>query len=502
MLRKIRIASAMVFFFGITWLFVDFTGVAHVWLDWMAEIQFLPSVLALNLGVVIGLLAITLVLGRIYCSVICPLGVMQDLFARIGKKSDKNRYNYSPVKNWLRYVMLVVFIVLMLSGVGGVAALIAPYSAFGRIAQSILQPLWLWGNNLCAYLAERVDSYTFYSVDVWLKSLPVLIVAFVTLIVIAVLSWKNGRTYCNTVCPVGTILGFVSRFAFFKPRIDITKCNNCGLCAINCKAACINSKEHKIDYSRCVDCFDCLDKCRQYAIHYTLFDYTKKKSVKKINNTSKRDNNQRDGVNRREFIITSAVAIGTLTLEAEAKKVDGGLAFIENKQIPKRKTKIVPPGAISIKNFEDHCTGCQLCVSKCPNDVLRPSTDLIHLMQPEMSFERGYCRPECTICSNVCPTGAVRPITKEEKTVVQIGHAVTIKKNCVAVNTDDGCGLCARKCPTGALMMVSQQYEGKTVIAPVVDEAKCIGCGTCENLCPARPFSAIYVEGHEVHREL
>ena len=134
--------------------------------------------------------------------------------------------------------------------------------------------------------------------------------------------------------------------------------------------------------------------------------------------------------------------------------------------------------------------------------MLRPSTDLMHLMQPEMSFERGYCRPECTACGDVCPTGAIRPITKEEKTAVKIGHAVLIRKNCVAVTTEDGCGLCATKCPAGAVMMTTVEYEGKSVYAPVVDEEKCIGCGTCEHLCPARPFAAIYVEGHEVHGEV
>ena len=219
-------------------------------------------------------------------------------------------------------------------------------------------------------------------------------------------------------------------------------------------------------------------------------------------NETKKANGPAPDNARREFLATTAVTLGAVALEAQAKKVDGGLAVIEDKQVPERKTKVVPPGALSIKNLEDHCTGCQLCVSRCPNDVLRPSTDLMHLMQPEMSFERGYCRPECTACGDVCPTGAIRPITKEEKTAIKVGHAVLVRKNCVAVTTDDGCGLCATKCPTGAVMMTTVEYEGKSVYAPVVDEEKCIGCGTCEHLCPARPFAAIYVEGHEVHGEV
>lgn len=126
-----------------------------------------------------------------------------------------------------------------------------------RIASNLFAPLYRWGNNLLAYAAERIDSYAFYTVDVWVKSGVTFAVAAATFAVLAVLAWRNGRTYCNTVCPVGTLLGFVSRFAVFKPRIDTSKCNGCGLCARNCKASCIDAKSHEIDYSRCVACMDC-----------------------------------------------------------------------------------------------------------------------------------------------------------------------------------------------------------------------------------------------------
>ena len=116
-----------------------------------------------------------------------------------------------------------------------------------------------------------------------------------------------------------------------------------------------------------------------------------------------------------------------------------------------------------------------------------------------MSFERGYCRPECTRCSEVCPAGAIKPISREEKTDIHVGHAVWIKENCVVLTDGVSCGNCARHCPTGAIQIVDYEGPDGKVQVPAVDENKCIGCGACEHLCPARPFSAIYVEGNEMH---
>lgn len=490
---KIRRILAVVFFALITLLFLDFTGSIHAWFGWMAKIQFLPAVLALNVVVVVALILLTLLMGRIYCSVICPLGVMQDIFGWFGKKAKKNRYSYSKPMNILRYVMLGVLVVALVAGFGSIAALIAPYSAYGRIASNLLAPVYQWGNNLLAAWAESADSYAFYSVDVWLKSGITLVVAIVTLVALFVLAFKNGRTYCNTICPVGTVLGFLSRFSYLKPVIDTSKCNGCGLCARNCKASCIDSKNHAIDYSRCVVCLDCIDKCRQGAIKYV----PRSKAAQTAPTGASADKG------RRAFITATAVMAGAGVAKAQKLKMDGGFATIEDKQIPKRETPLTPPGSLSAKNLAQHCTACQLCISVCPNQVLRPSSDLSTFMQPETSYERGYCRPECTKCSEVCPTGAIKPITKEEKTAIQIGHAVWIAENCIVNADGQKCGNCARHCPTGAIQMVPKDAnDPKSLQIPVVNTERCIGCGACENLCPSRPFSAIYVEGHEVHREI
>ncbi|MBQ8988307.1 MAG: 4Fe-4S binding protein, partial [Prevotella sp.] len=266
MLKKIRMTLAVVMFTLITLLFLDFTGTLHTWLGWMAKIQFLPAVMALNVVVIVALIVLTLVFGRIYCSVICPLGVLQDIMAQFRRK--KNKYSYSKEVKWLRYPVLVLFIVAGVAGIGSLFQLLAPYSSFGRIATMLFQPLWIMGNNVLATIAERADSYAFYSVDVWMKSLPVFIIAAVTLVILFVLAWRNGRTYCNTICPVGTVLSFFARFSWLKIHFDEDKCKNCSMCSKNCKAACIDYKTHTVDYSRCVVCGDCIEKCKFGALKY------------------------------------------------------------------------------------------------------------------------------------------------------------------------------------------------------------------------------------------
>ena len=487
MLKKIRTILAVVFFALITLLFLDFTGTLHQWLGWLAKIQFLPAVMALNVIVVVVLVVLTLIFGRIYCSVICPLGVFQDILARIRRK--KNKYSYSKEVKWLRYPVLVLFIIAAVAGIGSLFQLLAPYSSYGRIATMIFQPLWMLGNNVLAAIAERADSYAFYSVDVWMKSMPVFIIALATLVVLLVLAWRGGRTYCNTICPVGTILSFFARFSWLKIRFDEDKCKNCSMCSKNCKAACIDYKTHTVDYSRCVVCGNCIEKCKFGALSYSFSPMAKK--------------NKTVDASKRSFLVASALVSTAALAQKKEKLMDGGLAEIEDKVAPERQTPLSPPGSFSFQHFAQHCTGCQLCVSECPNNVLRPSTDLMHLMLPVMSYERGYCRPECTRCSDVCPAGAIKPLDDVEKSSIQIGHAVFIKKNCVAVTDGVECGNCARHCPSGAIEMVMlDENDEESPTVPAINEAACIGCGACEYVCPARPFSAIYVEGHEVHKTI
>ncbi len=495
MLRKIRIALATVMFIGITLLFLDFTGTMHHWVSWMPKIQFLEAVLALNVVVIVALLVLTLVFGRIYCSVICPLGIMQDIFGWLGKKAKKNRYTYSKQKHALRVLFFGFMLISIVLGGGTIVQLLAPYSAFGRICTNLLQPVYMAGNNVLAAIAEHYDSYAFYHTNIWMRALPSLVISIVTLGILAVLAWRNGRTYCNTICPVGTALSVFAKFSWLKVHFDVDKCKNCSLCAKNCKAACIDYKTHTVDPLRCVVCGDCIKSCKFGALKYGHGGNGQPCEPNK--------SNEPVDTSKRTFLLSSALVATAAMAQQKDKIMDGGLAEIEDKVAPKRQTPIMPPGARSKQNFEQRCTGCQLCISECPNEVLRPSADLWHLMQPTMSYERGYCRPECNRCSEVCPAGAILPLKHEDKASTQIGHAVWIKKNCIPLTDGVECGNCARHCPVGAIEMVpSDPDDEASPYVPAVNEARCIGCGACENLCPARPFSAIYVEGHEVHKEV
>lgn len=461
-MKKLRIALALLFFLGISVLLTGLLPGLQRWLGWMPKLQFLPAVMALNVVIIIALLVITLCFGRIYCSTVCPLGVMQDGISHVSvlvKRARKNRkpYHFRKEHKWLRYGVWVLFVAALLAGVQPLVAILAPYSAYGRIVSS------------------------FFAFHGW----AVLVVAGVTLIAVGLLAWFTGREYCNSICPVGTTLSFFSRFALFRPVIDAEKCKDCHVCENNCKASCIDIANHKIDYSRCVDCFNCLGACKFDALKYR-FAY--KKYDKEV------APGQQEG--RRAFLVGAALGLSAIALKAQDKKTDGGFAEILPKQPLERETPITPPGSKSMKDFYSRCTACQLCVSVCPNKVLRPSADLDRLMQPEMGYENGYCRPECTACSQLCPSGAIISITPEEKTQYHIGTASVDRSLCVA-ERGVKCGNCARHCPVGAISMVEK--DGTSI--PVVDETLCIGCGACENLCPSRPVSAITVNGRHNHLE-
>ncbi len=539
MLRKIRIVVAWVVFILATLLVLDFTGALHLWLGWVAKVQLVPAVLAVNVVALVVVAVLTVVFGRLYCSTLCPLGIMQDGVSNLSarRKGKKARFRYSRPATWLRYGLLVVFVVALAAGISVVVSLLDPWGAFGRIAQNFLSPLWRWGNNLLAWFAERADGYAFHTVDVYVKSGIALGVAALWLVGVAVLAWWRGRVYCTSICPVGTFLGLLSSAPVFRVAIDEAKCNKCGVCEKRCKSECIDSKNGTVDRSRCVVCFDCLEACNFGAIGYK----SGKTVVMGLGSMNKKEEGElhkeleqfegevselekkieakvnKKGMNRRNFFTVAALAAAASPAAVKAQqverillKVDGGLTDLEDKIRPERATPVTPPGSEGARNMKQHCVACQLCVAACPNNVLVPSSRLATLMQPEMTFERGYCRPECVECAEVCPAGAIKKITTAEKTAISVGNAVYNRDLCIVPRDNVPCTECERHCPTKAITLVpmnadeaAREARGRPrtpiLKTPVVDNTKCIGCGACENLCPARPLSAIHVEGNVAH---
>ena len=191
MLRKIRITLATICFVLINLLFLGVSWGLCQHIAWVAKIQFLPALLALDYAMLLILIAVTLLFGRLYCSVICPLGVMQDIFGWMGKKAKKNRYSHSPGKKWLRYGVLAVFVVCLVVGFAPVTTLLAPYSAYGRVVNSLFRPLYDLLNNGLAAFESHYDSYIFSEVQLWMRSVTTFIVALLTLGILGFLAWRN-----------------------------------------------------------------------------------------------------------------------------------------------------------------------------------------------------------------------------------------------------------------------------------------------------------------------
>lgn len=485
MLRKIRITLSIVSFLLLTYGFLDFAGVINSY--WIQKIQFGPSLFAFSLITLLIIIVLTLIFGRIYCSILCPLGFFQDMFSWLARKINrKKKYGYKKEIVWLRWGVLVTLIVAWLAGFTVLVGILEPYSAYGRIASNLFRPIYIAGNNVLAGIAEKIGNNAFYYVSISIRSVAAFITAALTFAIIGFLSFRLGRTWCNTICPVGTILGFFSRWSLFKIKIDADKCNKCKVCGNKCKAYCIDTNNQHVDYSRCVGCFDCVDTCNKNAITYSLSlgNKIKSSSAHSVKETDK---------SKRAFL-KSALAMASIipaSIESKAAKIIG-------MEPSRTKVPISPPGSIGHDNLHKHCTSCHLCISKCPSNVLVPALleyGLEGFLQPVMKFDKGYCNYDCTICSQACPNSAILPLTVDQKHRTQPGHVVFEPELCVVYRNETSCGACAEHCPTQAVKMV--HWKGALTV-PSINKEICIGCGGCEFICPVQ---AIYVDGNANHIE-
>ncbi|MDR0766611.1 MAG: 4Fe-4S dicluster domain-containing protein [Odoribacteraceae bacterium] len=481
MLKRARAIVSIVTCALVTFYFIDFAELSPRPLGWLTRIQLLPALLAGSaLVIVIAWVVLTLAVGRVYCSGICPMGIFQDVVAWISRRAGKRkRYRYRPPRVYTRGIALIVPALLFFLGYPLLLGLVDPYSAYGRMTTALFRPLYLAGNNLLEMIFSSFNNHAFYRVGIFVHDPFSLGIALLTLAGIGVLAWRGGRTWCNTLCPVGAFLGLLGRWSLFKIRLDAGKCTRCGACAAKCKAGCISSKDKSVDSSRCVACFNCLDACRFNAIGFTPA-------------VGRRSRGSVDA-SRRQFLLASATIPAAL-----ASRPLERLAGTGNRR---KASPVLPPGAVSREHLSRHCTSCHLCVSKCPSRVLKPAFmeyGLAGMMQPVVHYERGFCNYNCTVCGEVCPNGAIRALTTEQKQMTRIGRVVFTEELCIVITDGTSCGACSEHCPTQAVTMVPRE-GGLT--SPRVDPSICVGCGGCEYICPVRPRRAIHVEGLPVQSE-
>ena len=524
-LKYFRLAVSTVMLAAVGFIFLDFSdSLPSSWYRGLTWLQFVPSLmkfmqtighgLAVTAYGFIVILILTLLFGRVYCSYVCPLGIFQDVtnwcsikVRNAGKK--KFRFRFAPPKTRLRYSILVITCLSLLTGSIFLVTLLDPYSNFGRFVSNFFQPLYIVCNNILVKIFESFGSYVLYPVTVVTADPLALIVPVLMFGLVIWLSVWRGRLFCNTVCPVGTLLGFISKVSLYKIRFNTSECNRCGDCMHVCKSQCIDVKNREIDFSRCVGCGNCIKTCDKNAIRYSPSSARKPVEVQQ---------DQTD-VSKRNFILNSALLITVLSGLSSVK------LFAQSHRIRRRVRRskmetdelhelgsgkgqlefvashaVTPPGSHNLKHFTRACTACHLCVSACPTNVLQPSLfeyGFFGMMQPYMDYDTSFCNYECTRCTEICPNGAILPLTVEEKVTTQTGVVRFEKRNCVVYIDETSCGSCSEHCPTKAVRMVP--YKGLLTIPEITPEI-CVGCGACEYACPVTPYKAIVVDGHIEHQ--
>ena len=522
--------------------FVDFRGLvpgrlAHAF----ASVQFVPAALAVATGaaatVAAGVILVaTLAFGRIYCSVLCPLGLLQDAVARVAGwlRRKPQLLRYARPATWVRQGFLWATVAGIAAGWAGLTlALLDPYSIFGRFGSMLFRPLVTTLNNWLVGPANAVGLDALYRVTPQWAAVGALALPAAMLLLIAFLAARRGRLYCNTVCPVGTLLGLCSGIGAWRLEIDQARCRKCGDCLRVCKAQCIDLRSGTIDASRCVACYNCVSACDELGIHHR-FKWKPKSGDRKpetgnrpapspivhspspiVHSTAPRPTplpetqDPRPGTaarsDRRAFItgtaaaLTAASGLGTLlaTAAATAEPLDD--AQPPAPPTPFGRGAISPPGSAGVARFLDRCTACQLCISACPTHVLQPAFleyGVAGIMKPRLDFDHSFCNFDCTVCGEVCPDGAILPLALADKQVTRLGIAHIDYRKCIVKANGTDCAACSEHCPTQA---VSTVPYGDNLRLPTMHPELCIGCGACEYACPVRPTRAITIKAHAIH---
>jgi ferredoxin len=420
-------------------------------------------------GLAIPALILSAVFGRWYCAALCPLGTLQGIAARASRAERR----YRKPRNLARAAAASLAVALSVAGATAAASWLDPWSLFGRFAAYDVRPL--------AQIAARADAH---GAGFWTAAPAAAAIAAI----LALSALSRTRWFCGTLCPVGSVLGLLNKFAPFRVRLDPLSCVKCGACAARCPASCIDASTASLDATRCVGCLACVDPCPTRALYYGR----PRAAVEGAPASTAASAAAPAAMSRSSFLAllgggAAALALAAIPGRAAAKRLAAAPAVA------------VPPGARSAERFVESCTACGLCVSACPSSVLLPSLGELGpraLLAPRLDFSVSYCQYECVSCSAVCPSGALSRMPLEAKKLVKIGTASLVSEHCIVFTERTKCGACAEHCPTGAVHMV----EGSTGLPePVFESSICVGCGACHHICPVPGKRAISVAGLAVH---
>jgi polyferredoxin len=457
------------------------------------------------------LLIPTLLLGRIFCGWICPYGTLHQFVGWLFNirtnriNIDVNRYRRVFQ---LKYLMLVIFFVL---------------SAFGALQIGLLDPICLLTRSIATAIASGVDLALPPELS-FLASAPgapeerifsgawfigAMLVALVGMNLVI------PRFFCRVLCPLGALLGVLSRFALWRIDRDLTKCTDCDLCLRHCEGA--SDPHAALRKSECFVCFNCIDDCPEDALSFArapvpvaqfIVGKIKAGSAtlfgKKV--ISKRPDTVIEGpaVPRRRWLLAAFAGVLAYPFLRQSKAV--------NKRGFNEKA-IRPPGTVAEDEFLERCIKCDQCINVCPTNVLQPSTlaegGLEGLWTPVMDFSVGFCQLNCTLCSEVCPTGAIQKISTARKLghghfaeqgPIRLGTAFFDRGRCLPWAMETPCVVCEEVCPVspkaiGAYDVEITRWDGQkvTLNRPYMRPELCIGCGICEHECPVLDDAAVYV---------
>jgi MauM/NapG family ferredoxin protein len=499
--RRVRQAS-QIFFFTLA-IFLAFTALRGRFALPLADIFFrfnplsaLASMLAARawiprLALALITVVITLLLGRVWCGWICPMGTLVDWvhFSSAAKREK----NISP--RWRAAKQALLVAILAAAVTGNLSLLVFdPLAIFTRSLGTVVIPALdraISGIETFFYpvsfLSPLIDA-----IETTLRG-PVLPVAraafsgsvFIALLLAGILALNllADRFWCRYLCPLGGLLGLLSRFAILRPVVGAS-CRACGKCKRVCPVGAIHAeKEYEIIPSECVMCLDCLAACPQSDIGLRPVLPPRPSKLEGTSGIS---------LSRREVLGSMAIAAaGVLVAETSvhAKNPDGML--------------IRPPGAQDEAAFLSRCLRCSECIRTCPTTGLQPAlteAGLAGLWTPHLVSRLGACDYACTTCGQVCPSGAIPLLTQAKKQETIVGVAAVDRNRCLPWSYDTQCIVCEEMCPrpSKAIRLETVKIKDKTgreitLQRPYVLRDECIGCGICENHCPLKGEAAIRV---------